>query len=278
MAKKLNILDNEIGAISQNVDYTNSALVGVSNVKDALDNVVTRIGSIEQTGSTGKLNANGSWVSLGTSITWHDTHTSGYGITSGYQTLVRDKINFTNYENRGVSSAIITGGFNQINNATIIPDYVTIEFGVNDFALGGVNWLGKMDDFVNDVYESGTSTFYSVYRALIKSVYAKNPNAKIILCTPRKADGGGTELGHFPEHWYTPKGTEPNLRYLKDYADAVIEIGKYMSFPVCDWFNECNTNDDNLALYSRDAHLHPNDAGYKLMADVLIDTFRKIIN
>lgn len=251
----------------------------------ANQSVAQKIAELEQGGGTpssGKIAAGGCWVSLGTSITWLNNNKVNNSdplkaMTKGYQDWVQDTIQFTSFVNRGSSGAIATGGIPQIQelDSNITPDFVTIEFGVNDFALGGVNWLGTMDDFINTSLANNAS-FYRAYRAIIDGIYAKNTNAKIILITPRKADGsfGG---GNWGQHWYEPKGTSPSLRYQKDYADAIIEIGKYMSLPVCDWFNECGANDITLARYSYDSHLHPNTDGMKRMAIVLIEAFKKVI-
>lgn len=211
--------------------------------------------------------AGGTWLALGTSITWYNDHVSS-AFTKGYQTRVMERITFSSMNNQGVNGGCIAGSGGLAANANSIivsADYVTVEHGINDWGNGRA--VGTMADFTGN---TGNNTFYGAYRTVIDTIYSKNANAKIILITPRKGYGFN---GFLPDHWYDAK----NGVYLKDYADAVLEIAKYMSLPVCDWFNECNCNQSNLAGNSIDTALHPNDKGYQKMADVLVEAFRKVI-
>ena len=216
------------------------------------------------------LQAGGSWLSLGTSITWYNDNipANNAQLTKGYQTRVREVINFTSLTNNAVNGGTM-GGSNglgaNVNSLVVAADYVTIEHGINDWG-NGVS-VGTINDFIND---TGVSTFCGAYRKVIDAIYSKNANAKIIIITPRKGYGFN---GFLPGHWYDDK----NGKYLKDYADAAIEIAQYMSLPVCDWFNESNTNQSNLAANSKDVALHPNDTGYQKLADLLVDTFKAVM-
>lgn len=205
----------------------------------------------------------GSWCSLGTSITWYNNNQGGK-FYKGYQDRVRDKIHFTNFYNKGVSGDTIVGLSNNLS-LVVDADYYTVEHGINDW--GNSTPVGTMDDYINN---TGNTTFYGAYRKVIDKIYEVNPDAKVILCTPRKAYGFGSYL---PGHWYDAK----NGIYLKEYADAVREIAQYMSFPVCDFFNESQANQLTLQRLSIDDALHPNDAGYKDMAKLLIQAFNKVV-
>ena len=109
---------------------------------------------------------------------------------------------------------------------------------------------------------------------MIDKIYTLNPNAKIILITPRKAYGASV----FPEHWWEANTAGGNDYYLKDYVAAVRAIGEFLSLPVCDWFADSNTNQYNLAADSVDVALHPNDTGYQKLANLLVQTFKKVID
>ena len=289
--EKLSIDGDIIGTDAEHVEYGKNNAATVEDALDALFNGAG--GGSTPTPSGDIISAGGSWLSIGTSITWHDTATSGYSITHGYQTQVRKRIQFTNYVNRGVSGATISDGIAEVSGASITPDFVTVEFGVNDMSAICKRVVGTMSDYINDTYtNNGTKSFYGYYRAVINAIREKNQYAKIILCTPTKFIGGAWGL---PAHWddelnvtWTEDGTAmSSKRKLQDFADAITEIAKYESFPLCDWFNESGMNTANLLLYTRDATdnpsqaagkaLHPNDAGYNMMAAVLVETFKKAI-
>lgn len=245
----------EIGADSHNVNY-NGSVPNVGNVNDALESLQSQINEFEP---SDVINVAGKWVSVGTSITRQDADSN-----NGYQTKVRQVLNFSDFYNGGTNGAKISSAVSQL----VAGDFYTIEFGVNDWRDGTT--VGTLDD--NFKADTGTGTFFGSYRRLIDAIYNLNQYAKIILCTPRKAYSN--PAGLWPLHWWD----ENHGTYLKDYADAVIEIGKWMSLPVCDWFYESGMNQDNLALYSVDVAVHPNAAGHQQMANLLVQTFKKVLN
>lgn len=214
---------------------------------------------------TGQLTAravNGSWCSVGTSITWYNNNVStGKGLfTRGYQDRVMDKLEFTELKNVGHNGGVVSQSVNLPQTA----DYYSIEHGINDW--GHSVSVGTINDYINN---TNNGTFAASYRKLIDNIYKLNPKAKIVLCTPRKSYGFN---GYLPSHWYDAK----NGIYLKDYVDIIKQIAEYESLPVADFFNECG-GQHNLDQLSIDVALHPNDDGYQMMANVLIKAFEKII-
>ena len=217
-----------------------------------------------------------SWCSVGTSITHAN---GGNDILMGYQDRVMQKISFSDFTNVGVAGqAIATGAKSgpvpclaaQVDTVlTTVADLYTIEHGINDWNRCAT--IGTIDDFINN---TGYSTFYGAWRIVIDKIYTLNPNAKIILITPRKAYGAGV----FPDHWWEANTAGGNDYYLKDYVAAVKAIGEFLSLPVCDWFADSNTNQYNLAADSIDVALHPNDTGYQKLANLLVQTFKKVID
>ena len=238
-----------------------------SGAKEKLNFSPEEIDSIvfNKDAATGVLTArpvNGTWCSVGTSITWYNNNvaTGGGRFTRGYQDRVMDKLAFAELINVGHNGGVISQSVDRPQEA----DYYSIEHGVNDW--GHSIAVGTIDDYINN---TGNSTFAGSYRLLIDKIYSLNPKAKIVLCTPRKSYGFSAYL---PDHWYDAK----NGIYLKDYADIIKKIAEYESLPVADFFNECG-GQHNLDQLSIDVALHPNDDGYQMMANVLIKAFEKII-
>lgn len=200
-----------------------------------------------------------SWESLGTSITWYNNNVSS-AFTKGYQTRVREVLPFKKFFNKGVNAGCIAGCPGQVTYA----NYYTIEHGINDW--GHSTPVGTMDDYINN---TKNGSFAASYRELLDKIYATNPNAMVVLCTPRKGYGFG---GYLPDNC----NDALNGIYLKDYAEIIRQIAEYESIPVADFFALCG-NQRNLAELSIDKALHPNDNGYQLMADVLVKAMRKVL-
>lgn len=202
----------------------------------------------------------GRWCSLGTSISWLNENTASYPLTKGYQTRVMEKLAFTNFSNKAVNGGVLSSAV----SAVVYADYYTIEHGINDW--GHSTPVGTIQDYINN---TKNGTFAANYRQVIDRIFQRNSKARVILCTPRKAYGFN---GYLPDHWYDPL----NGIYLQEYANIVRQIAAYESFPVADFFAECG-GQRQLANFSYDTALHPNDAGMQIMANVLIQAFEKIL-
>lgn len=238
--------------------YGDSKAVGFNAAK--VDSVTFSTNSVSDAGETisGKRIVKGKWCALGTSITWYNDHPNGF--SKGYETRLLEKLGFTSWVNKGVNGGVLSSAIAAVEKA----DYYTIEHGINDW--GHSTPVGTMNDYINNTNDG---TFAATYRRLIEAIFAANPDAKIVLCTPRKAYGFN---GYLPAHWYDAH----NGIYLKEYADIIKEIAAYEGFPVADFFNECG-GQHNLRRLSIDSALHPNDAGYQMMANVLQQAMEKII-
>lgn len=199
------------------------------------------------------------WMSLGTSITWYNDNVSS-AFTKGYQTRVREELPFKRFSNKGVNGGVLASAIGQVSHA----DYYTVEHGINDW--GHSTPVGTIDDYKNN---TNNGTFAANYRLLVDAIYKANPKAVIVLCTPRRGYGFGTYL---PSRCDLPH----NGIYLHEYADLVHEIADFESLPVADFYALCG-NQNNLRQLSIDTALHPNDAGYQLMANVLVAAMRKVL-
>ena len=205
---------------------------------------------------------NATWCSLGTSITWYNSNVDNARgkFTRSYQDRVLDVLRFKGFINRGVNGGVVASQHGKISKA----DYYTIEHGVNDW--GHCVNVGTLADYENN---TSNNTFYANYRILIDQIRAINPQAKIIVCTPRKSYGFGRYL---PPKETLPKGGI----YLREYAEAVRAIAKKEGFALADFYANCG-EEPELADLSIDVALHPNDPGYQRMADEIIKAFYKII-
>ncbi len=211
------------------------------------------------TGTSETKPVSGHWLSLGTSISWYNSHVSS-AFTKGYQTRVLEKLAFEQFTNNGANASCLSSAKNYVVKA----DYYTIEHGINDW--GNSVAVGTIDDYKNN---TKNGTFAASYRELLDKIYSTNPKAIVILCTPRKGYGFGDYL---PAHWYDAK----NGIYLEDYAKVIREIAEYESLPVADFFRYCG-GQRNLANLSIDTALHPNDNGYQLMANILVEAFNQVL-
>jgi lysophospholipase L1-like esterase len=204
------------------------------------------------------------WLSLGTSITWYNSHAGGK-FQKGYQSWLMEQIKFDGFANRGISGACLNSTLGCIQDA----DLYTIEHGINDW--GNRVPPGTMNDYVKN---AKNGTFAATYRQVIDKIRATNPKAKIILCTPRKGYGFN---GYLPDRC-DARQTERNGKqgyFLKDYAELVVAIAKKEKLPVADFYATCGEQDE-LADLSIDVALHPNDAGYQRMANILAKTMLKV--
>lgn len=196
-------------------------------------------------------NISGKWLALGTSRTWYNEsyrYAGNLGLPQfyqGYQSCLKERMQFTSYVNGGVNGGSITSALAKVEAA----DYVTIEHGVND----NNNKYGTIEDFKNN---TNNGTFAANFRKLVDAIYKANPYAKIVIITPTH---------------YTDNG------YLKQIAELERDICKEMSIPCADCYTESSVNPGNASLYAIDTGLHPNQNGYRLIANLLYNAFKKVI-
>lgn len=247
-AQSVNVHQGE-NSVGFNISDVDSITFSTSAATNVYDPTVTK--------ST--ISVDGHWQSLGTSISWYNSNVSS-AFTKGYQTRVLEKIEFSKFTNSGANASCLSSAIGLVQKA----DYYTIEHGINDW--GNSVKVGTFDDYLNN---TKNGTFAASYRQLIDKIYQTNPKALIVLCTPRKAYGFGTYL---PAHWYDAK----NGIYLKEYVDIIYKIAEYESLPVADFFRY-GGGQRNLAQLSIDQALHPNDDGYQIMANLLVEAFQQIL-
>ena len=133
--------------------------------------------------------------------------------------------------------------------------YVIIEQGTNDY-LSGMKLEG------DDKYDE--TTVGGALRTSIANIKKSSPDAKIIListCFTSTPAGYGDELD-------LGYGTE------EDFADFEKKIAEETGVLFIDLYHESGINRDNFKDYLFDG-LHPNDAGNKIVIDLLTKQFNQ---
>ena len=251
------------------------------------------------------------WVALGDSITYLNDHQNetGNSITKGYMTRVTEKLENIQYINKGYNGWTATKIATDIEKLGIQKaDIYTVFLGTNDW--WGAKPLGTFDDYKNN---TGTKTVNGSFRVIVDKLRSLNDQASIVLITPMQRvdfvyinDAKNNAWGSYKE-----KGGQQ----LEDFANAIIEIGKYENIKVVDLFHEegmghaqlvkfkrlknpvdgayknfkypdfigipFNPNTDEYPYPMKSINitydgLHPSDKGYKKIAAELINIFKKL--
>ena len=130
-------------------------------------------------------------------------------------------------------------------------DLITIFGGTNDY--GGNRSLGSIADAV--VGNSAT-TFYADVFNLLTLLYTLKPTVRVMFITPLIRGAMSGSLAGQPSY------PDPNYSgaTLPQYVQAIKDVCRLFSVPVCDLFSEGGLNLLNLSTYTGD-NLHPNGAG-----------------
>ncbi len=149
----------------------------------------------------------------------------------------------------------------QIDTATglTVEDeiYVLIFIGAEDYRSG-------MAPIGNDDNENDT-TFKGSLNLAIKKLLIKAPSAKVMLVSPifRSSTEPGDDLD-----------CDTNLvndKYLRDFANAMSDIGKVNHIPCLDLFDECMINKYNSKIYLNKDGVYPSDKGHAMIAEKIHD-------
>lgn len=185
-----------------------------------------------------------------------DSTTAGFNATTDYCLIVSNKLGMK-YINKGISGTSIAkrqGQKNEMCNRYLdIPedvDIITILGGTND--AGSKVTIGNMQDRTED-------TFYGACHLLFGGVKSKYSNKKIGVITP------------LPRITTTEGIMEKYCRVVKDVAE-------YYSLPILDmqYFREINPNiGNNKEMFMPDG-LHPNNAGYRIIANKIEEFIKNL--
>lgn len=185
------------------------------------------------------------WYAIGDSITY----------ANKYQPLVQRSLGIKSVVTDAVPGETIRTMANRITAQNLQQiDLITVFGGTNDYANKTV--LGTIHD------AKTKNTFYGNLKYDIEKILAdKQKNATVVFFTPLKR-------GAFKKQVVYPKPNAAGFK-LEDYVDAEKKVCKLYSIPVIDLFNESGIEAKNLKQYTID-NLHPNDAGHRLLANVII--------
>ncbi len=120
------------------------------------------------------------------------------------------------------------------------------------FVFGGTNDFGHGDAPLGEMSDRTPDTFYGGLHYLYTGLLNKYPAAKIVIITPLHR--AFEETANFK---------------LKDFVNAVREVAEFYSLPVLDLYANLGINPKVPIIketYMPDG-LHPNDAGYALIAE-----------
>src|SRR5450631_400768 len=250
------------------------------------------------------------WTAIGDSITYLNDHLdeTGNRVTGGYMTKVAAQYPNIKYINQGHNGWTTVGIAKEIDNLGLTKtDVYSVFLGTNDWWSG--LHLGSMNDYINN---TGLKTTYGAYRIIINKILNLNPAARVILITPMQRgdfvylfDARNNAHGSYKSK---------NSQDLSQFANAVKEIGNYEHFEVVDLYYNSGITVKNVVQFKKlkdsatgvyrniqypdyigmlfnpgkdeypypiDAMgytydgLHPSDEGYQVIADMIIDIFKK---
>jgi lysophospholipase L1-like esterase len=195
------------------------------------------------------------WIAIGDSITYLNEHQdeTGNRITKGYMTRVVEKLPNIRYVNQGHNGWTSGGIANAIDKLGLEKaDVYSIFLGTNDWWQGRP--IGKFSDYENN---TGNNTVYGSFRIIIDKLRSLNVDAKIILITPMQR----VDFVYINNMKNNAFGSykEKNGQSLKQFADAINNIGKYEHIKVVDLYNDSGMTLKTLVKYKR--LKDPNTAG-----------------
>ncbi len=205
-----------------------------------------------------------------------DSITEGYGATSAEKryTDVFQKLSGANVTNYGIGGTRLARQTKKTEDNPHFDldfcmrslemknglDAIVVFGGTNDFGHGDAP-LGTFDDRT-------PYTLYGALHTLYSTLIKKYPTAKILVLTPL----------HRHDEFKDINPNRVNNYPLKTCVNAIKEVAEYYSIDVLDLYAKsgmCPFIEEQLNLYYDDG-LHPNDAGYAKLADILYAYFKTL--
>jgi len=250
------------------------------------------------------------WIAIGDSITYLNDHQNETDnrVSKGYMTRVVEKLTHIHFINKGYNGWTATAIAGNIEKLGLEKaDLYSVFLGTNDW--WGSKPLGTMADYINN---NGNSTVYGAFRMIINKLYSLNKEAKIVLITPMQRVDFVYINNYKNNAWGSYK--EKNGQQLEDVANAILEIGRHENLEVVDLYHKKRMDHSTLVKFkwlkdpqsgeykkykypafigipfdpAKDEYpypaasidvtydgLHPSDKGYQMIADELINVFKK---
>lgn len=250
------------------------------------------------------------WTAIGDSITYLNDHPEATGnrITKGYMTLVTEKRPDMTYINKGYNGWTAVEIAKKIETLELTSsDVYSVFLGTNDWWHGKP--IGTFEDYSKG---TGTDTFFGAYRIIIDKLRSLNKRVKIVLITPmQRVDF--VYIANFKNNAYGSY-KEKDGQSLALFAGAVIRIARHEKVSVVDLYSKSGMTLETLVKFKRlkdpatgtyknypypeyttipfnpetDEYpypveaidmtydgLHPSDKGYVVIANMLLNAFRK---
>lgn len=127
--------------------------------------------------------------------------------------------------------------------------------------FGGTNDYGHGDAPLGQPADRTVWSFYGALHVLYTDLRKKYPDAKIVVLTPLK------RLDETRDD-----------RHLKDYVQAIRDVAGEYRLPILDLYRDfpCDLHDSEIQQRCLPDGVHPSDAGYRLLADTIIDFLEKL--
>ncbi|NLG57595.1 MAG: hypothetical protein GX540_04210 [Clostridiales bacterium] len=225
------------------------------------------------------------WASLGDSITFSETwqpliaeqlaliHINcglGSSALSGTAGAVRPS--FWEDKRLGLNTygAVKTAVSDGVTHGLVIPnnpDIVTILGGANDLGLSTIT-IGAEDEFTKPLASKNKTTFLGAYSYIVEQLLTWKPTLRIIILGTTWAKGNGT--------LNRPLGS--TLTYT-DFSEASRKVAAHYGLPFVDLHGESGFNAYTMGanpnnIYSDD-QIHPNNAGGKRIAELVLSTIKR---
>lgn len=187
-----------------------------------------------------------SWLTLGDSITK----------ANGYQIILKEKLGFSNIDNKGINGQTMSYQKNNKSTYSIGKninykkyDLVSIFIGTNDF-----RYNKKLGEIKENNYDE--MTFIGSYQMLIEKILSSNPEVNLVLITPLQRTKDGYDINYINKC-----GNK-----LIDYVNSVKALGENYSLPVLDLYSTSGFTSNTMNIYTRD-NLHPNKKGFEKISE-----------
>ena len=187
-----------------------------------------------------------------------------------WQPTVVNRLGLSGYNNLALAGGYLTNNMAQyLVNLNSGVDIITIWAGTNDWSYGKL--LGSFDDEV-----APNVKYVPTLRYMIEYICQNRPLAKLFLITPHQRFANTPPGSPNTSSTQDERGNYKNSNgdTLEDFANAIIEVGKFYSIPVIDLYHKGVVNKINYTTYLVDK-IHHNENGGLLHGTIISNEISK---